>query len=471
MGKTTFKSVYFISSWTKGIRIETIRNQKRKILYYLIHKYKYINAERFKNIFHKRKNMIKYARIPVGKVVCGIFLAWSIRFGILNDPNAKPKSFETTSGISKINSLNKEINNPESLKTFKTKLITGSGDIFAFDGNKQGFNTKEEAIEGVDQFSEINLAVQNPESLSQNSKLLTEYDYLMGRENDVILAAAFQGKIVEPSDLQIDADNNHRVNVNFRLIIADTKDPKRNLDVTASIPEDRIVDWFIDPVGKTGKSSFARAYVSGIPTDGLLMKIDNLDRMELTLISKIEDYRKKYYKDPKVIFFDFPRATNSKQVVSATCLMEDAKSAHLETSFGGRMKEIDISDIHVIVFSNTAPDLSILSEDRWRLWKLGGTKYENIMWPCSITTYVKDFHEKNKVITWQVRLTGILPKNLKTEYQFRNLDLNENWYYKKSSNNKIFGLEPQSTKPMVTTIPESPNFVRLGLSNYLKSSE
>ena len=66
-------------------------------------------------------------------------------------------------------------------------------------------------------------------------------------------------------------------------------------------PEDRIVDWFIDPVGKTGK----RAYVSSIPTDGLLMKIDNLDRMELTLISKIEDYRKKYYKDP-LIFREQP---------------------------------------------------------------------------------------------------------------------------------------------------------------------
>jgi len=50
------------------------------------------------------------------------------------------------------------------------------------------------------------------------------------------------------------------------------------------------VDWIIDPVGKTGKSSFARAYVSEIPTDGILMKIDNLDRMELTLIKKIENY-------------------------------------------------------------------------------------------------------------------------------------------------------------------------------------
>ena len=57
-----------------------------------------------------------------------------------------------------------------------------------------------------------------------------------------------------------------------------------------NLPDDRTVDWIIDPVGNTGKSSFARAYVSEIPTDGILMKIDNLDRMELTLIKKIENY-------------------------------------------------------------------------------------------------------------------------------------------------------------------------------------
>ena len=57
-----------------------------------------------------------------------------------------------------------------------------------------------------------------------------------------------------------------------------------------NLPDDRTVDWIIDPVGNTGKSSFARAYGSEIPTDGILMKIDNLDRMELTLIKKIENY-------------------------------------------------------------------------------------------------------------------------------------------------------------------------------------
>lgn len=45
-------------------------------------------------------------------------------------------------------------------------------------------------------------------------------------------------------------------------------------------PDNPKVDWIIDPVVTTVKSSFARAYVFQVPTDGILMKIDNLDRME-----------------------------------------------------------------------------------------------------------------------------------------------------------------------------------------------
>ena len=127
------------------------------------------------------------------------------------------------------------------------------------------------------------------------------------------------------------------------------------------------MDWIIDPVGNTGKSSFARAYVSEVPTDGILMKIDNLDRMELSLIKKIETYRSKYCKDPKVLIFDFPRASDHMKVLKATALMEDTKSGHLETTFGGNHKEIEISNVHIVVLSNNAPDLSVLSVARWRL--------------------------------------------------------------------------------------------------------
>lgn len=108
---------------------------------------------------------------------------------------------------------------------------------------------------------------------------------------------------------------------------------------------DRTVDQIIDPVGNTGKSSFARAYVSQVPTDKILMKIDNLDRMQLTLRKKIEKYRRKYYKDSKVVFFNFPRVSGLSKIISATPLMEDVKSSHLETTFGGKHKEIEISVI------------------------------------------------------------------------------------------------------------------------------
>ena len=117
----------------------------------------------------------------------------------------------------------------------------------------------------------------------------------------------------------------------------------------------------IDPLGNTGKSSFARAYVAEIPTDGVLMKIDNLHRIKLTLIKKIKNYRMKDYKDLKVIFFDFPRASDPSKIISATALMEDAKYGHLETTFGGKHKEIKISDVPIVVLANNAPDLSVLS--------------------------------------------------------------------------------------------------------------
>lgn len=236
--------------------------------------------------------------------------------------------------------------------------------------------------------------------------------------------------------------------------------------------DDRIVDWLIDPVGNTGKSSFARAYVSNKLTDGILMKIDNLDRMELSLINKIQLFRETYYEDPKVIFFDFPRAADSKKVMAATALMEDAKSGHLETTFGGSHKEIEISNVHVVVLANTAPDLSVLSVDRWRLWRLGGEEYDHIMWPCHIIPQLKKFNKKIIILEWTILLKAISPVNLKNFSQYGNLNIEEEWFNKKSNRNKsksTFGLSNQYIKDICSTIYESPNYIRLLLMDKLKN--
>ena len=236
-------------------------------------------------------------------------------------------------------------------------------------------------------------------------------------------------------------------------------------------PDDRTVDWIIDPVGNSGKSSFARAYVSSIPTDGILMKIDNLDRMELTLIQKIENYRKRYYKDPKVLFFDFPRASDSTKIISATALMEDAKSGHLETTFGGNHKEIEISDVHVVVLSNTAPDLSVLSVDRWRLWRLGGKEYKNIIWPVKINSLIKRVNTRNWNIRWTVCLTCLCQIEIENSNQFNSIKFNYDWYDLKSSYDPInsFGYEKQYIKDIVTNINCSPNFVKIQVMKLVTS--
>ena len=184
-------------------------------------------------------------------------------------------------------------------------------------------------------------------------------------------------------------------------------------------PEDRIMDWIIDPVGNTGKSTFARAYCSSEQTDAILMKIDNLDRMELSLIQKINSFKDKHSKDPRVIFFDFPRASDMTLVINAIALMEDCKSGYLETNFNGKHKEISISDVHVIVLSNTAPDLSVLSVDRWRLWRLGGQDYDHIIWPCRITPILKDYNKLLKMVVWCVKLINYSPDEILVLDQYK----------------------------------------------------
>nr|ULD15942.1 hypothetical protein [Cylindrotheca closterium] len=235
---------------------------------------------------------------------------------------------------------------------------------------------------------------------------------------------------------------------------------KNTLNVSA---EDRTVDWIIDPIGNTGKSSFARYYVSKELTDGIFMKIDNLDRMELTLIKKIENYRLKYHKDPKVLLFDFPRASDMEKVLSATALMEDAKSGYLETTFGGNHKEIQIGEIHVIVFSNSCPDLSVLSVDRWRLWTLSGKDFGNIIWPVSvITPWVKRVNTKNWNIIWTIHLKYLSFEEIRNNEKFRSLSLPDSWLSE-------LDIKELYTNDLTTNINYSPNFIRIKLMNLLNN--
>jgi hypothetical protein len=188
------------------------------------------------------------------------------------------------------------------------------------------------------------------------------------------------------------------------------------------------------------------------------MKIDNLDRMELSLINKISKYRDEYYQDLKIIFFDFPRASNMMQVMQATELMEDAKSGYLESNFGGKHRDIKIGNVHVIVLSNTAPDLSVLSVDRLRL---GGEDYENVIWPCKVISNLNSYDKEFKTITWSKKLENFMPYEIHKNSNFEDIEIPVHLTkHKNNPNEEFFGASVQYTKSLVTTINETPNYIK-----------
>ena len=140
--------------------------------------------------------------------------------------------------------------------------------------------------------------------------------------------------------------------------------------------------------------------------------------------------------------------------------MEDAKSGYLETTFGGNHKEIQIGDIHVIVFSNNCPDLSVLSVDRWRLWTLSGSKFDNIIWPVNVKPWIKKINTKNWNIIWTISLKYLNLEEIKINKKFSDFNLPKCWLDKLGDKN-IY------TTDLSTNINYSPNFIRIKAMNLL----
>ena len=140
--------------------------------------------------------------------------------------------------------------------------------------------------------------------------------------------------------------------------------------------------------------------------------------------------------------------------------MEDVKSGYLESNFGGNHKQIQIGDIHVIVFSNNCPDLSILSVDRWRLWTLNGIEDGNLIWPIVVKPWIKKINTKNWNIIWIINLKCLNIEEIKSNDKFNDLNLNEDWF-KKFNSKKIY------INDLVTNINYSPNFIKIKALNLL----
>lgn len=67
-----------------------------------------------------------------------------------------------------------------------------------------------------------------------------EYQALIGSSYDKVILAAFRGKILVNFDVDVDGKTD-RLNANFRIFQRNPNEASENLDLTALIPEDRVL--------------------------------------------------------------------------------------------------------------------------------------------------------------------------------------------------------------------------------------
>jgi len=74
-------------------------------------------------------------------------------------------------------------------------------------------------------------------------------------------------------------------------------------------------------------------------------------------------------RNPNSVFIDMPRAMNKERLYGVYSAIETIKDGYLY-DVRHHFKSWDIDSPHVWVFTNTMPDLSMLSQDRWNLFTI-----------------------------------------------------------------------------------------------------
>lgn len=131
----------------------------------------------------------------------------------------------------------------------------------------------------------------------------------------------------------------------------------------SEIFNDRIINMVVDGGGNKGKSTLAA--ICELRHGGIDLPPVN-DCKEL-LQAACDICIAKNTRDPKIMFVDLPRAFDKSRLHGIYSAIEQIKKGKL-VDLRYSYKEWWIDSPAIWVFSNREPDLSMLSQDRWRVW-------------------------------------------------------------------------------------------------------
>lgn len=138
---------------------------------------------------------------------------------------------------------------------------------------------------------------------------------------------------------------------------------------SASQFDDRAVDIIYCPNGNNGKSTIS-ALSELISTGVDLPPINDMEKLIATLcdICMAKEMRR-----PSPICFDLPRALTKDKLYQMFSAIESIKKGHLY-DLRYSYKSWWIDSPRIWLFTNTPPDLSLLSRDRWHTWTINDQK-------------------------------------------------------------------------------------------------
>lgn len=126
--------------------------------------------------------------------------------------------------------------------------------------------------------------------------------------------------------------------------------------------DDRSIYWFYEPTGNSGKSKFGKFLCFHNPNVCLLTATKSAD-----ILTAVDEQYNTY-------ILDFPRHMEQYFPYNA---MEQLKNGFITDSKLKKKARIMMFDPpHVICFSNSPPDKSKLSRDRWRIFNISTNTWE-----------------------------------------------------------------------------------------------
>lgn len=138
----------------------------------------------------------------------------------------------------------------------------------------------------------------------------------------------------------------------------------------AEVFNSRTVNYIYDPAGCNGKSTIAA--ICCLHHRGI--RIPAVNDHEKLLASVCDILTAKEERHPGPIFIDLPRYMDKKRLHGIFAAIEEIKNGHAY-DMRYHFKEWWFDSPPVWVFANVPPDLSALSSDRWKIWKINGIKW------------------------------------------------------------------------------------------------